>query len=78
MGNQVLHRGDKDDNGDPVQNCTLKERPKRILLWWQRNNNQNTTEYLTPAFVSETTYYNFFYEAMVRVKEAKDCRQLYM
>ena len=69
MGHQVLHRGDKDENGYPVQNCTLKERPKRILLSSQTGDNRNTTEYLTQAFVSETAYYNFFHQAMVKVQD---------
>ena len=71
MGNQVVHRGDKDENGDRVQNCTLKERPKRLLLLPQTDDNRNTTEYLTQAFVSETAYYNFFHQTMERVQHSK-------
>jgi len=68
---KIYHQGDRDDNGRVIRKCTLQERPKRLLLYSQTNDDINTTTYLTPAVVSERAYYNFFHEKKVTIEDEK-------
>jgi hypothetical protein len=68
---KIYHKGDRDDDDKVIQKCTLQERPKRLLLHSQTNDNRNTTTYLTSAVVNEQAYYNFFNEKKVAIEDGK-------
>ena len=68
---KIYHRGDTNSEGKVVHECTLRERPKRLLLHSQTNDGRNTTTYLTQAFVCERAYYNFFHEKMGAISDEK-------
>ncbi len=68
MGNNVHHIGDIIDERR-ITKCTLGERPKRLLLRGQTDDNQNTTVFLSSVFVCESSYYNFFHKQMTVWKD---------